>query len=393
MIDSDTIEKIKKIVSTNLRDDGWAELAHIGTLLNTNNINLKANGYKVKAFFEGLDNDFDVSIDDHTNLPLVKVKQSATIKTIEAEDSVKEIKTPLHLTKWANIYQKVAVESLSRLALSERWAYKTEDKNYPKPILAKYLKWTFVKLHREDKILFSNGYASFNTGLVDKFYKPIYAVFDKNKNFNKQPWHFVGFCVAGSSDIASRILANNFSDLPQRASYINSYDDVMYDYTLPVDVNWNHIILENIDRLPRVLLEQICSGAFCMKDIENLSHDEKEKYLSELRAFLEKNPMRLSLISNMMNMAVETAKSRVEWNYKTAIPVYYPTDDKVHLILPLSLNINEPEEISLALVMTKTPANRYRAVTIFTLDMAYSNARLITKPSSDWLIAETINLK
>ena len=55
--------------------------------------------------------------------------------------------------------------------------------------------------------------------------------------------------------------------------------------------------------------------------------------------------------------------------------------------------MNEPEEISLALVMTKTPAHRYRAVTIFTLDMAYSNARLITKPSSDWLIAETINMK
>ena len=103
--------------------------------------------------------------------------------------------------------------------------------------------------------------------------------------------------------------------------------------------------------------------------------------------------MRLSVISGIMNMAVERAKLRVERNYKTAIPVYYPTDDKVHLILPLSLNMNEPEEISLALVMTKTPAHRYRAVTIFTLDMAYSNARLITKPSSDWLIAETINMK
>lgn len=392
--DSDTIEKIKKIVSTNLRDDGWAELAHIGSLLNTNNINLKASGYKVKAFFEGLDNDFDVSIDTQTNLPLVKVKQSMEIKSPESKDSSnKGKKVPLHLTRWANIHQKTAVEALSCLALSERWAYKIEDKNYPKPILAKYLKWTFVKLYREDKILFSNGYASFNTGLVDKFYKPIYGVFDKNKIPNMQPWHFVGFCVAGSSDIASRILANNFSILPQRASYINSYDDVMYDYTLPVDINWNHIILENIDRLPKVLLEQICSGAFTMEEEGSLSHDRKDIYLSELRMFLEKNPMRLSYISSMLNMAVEIAKSRVEWNYKTAIPVYYPTDDKVHLILPLALNINEPEEISLALVMTKTPANRYRAVTIFTLDMAYSNARLITKPSSDWLIAEDINMK
>ena len=110
----------------------------------------------------------------------------------------------------------------------------------------------------------------------------------------------------------------------------------------------------------------------------------------ELRKFLEANPMKLSIISSMMGMAVETAKHRVAWNYKTAIPVYYPTDDSVHLILPLALNINEPDEISIALVMTKPPSGRYRAVTIFTLDMAYSNARLVTKPSSDWLIAESI---
>lgn len=95
----------------------------------------------------------------------------------------------------------------------------------------------------------------------------------------------------------------------------------------------------------------------------------------------------------MIDTALKIAKSRVAWNYKTAIPIYYPTDDKVHLILPLALNTRSPEEISLALVMTKTPSNRYRTVTIFTLDMAYSNARLITKPSSDWLIAANIDMK
>lgn len=303
-------------------------------------------------------------------------------------------KETLHLTKWANINQKAAIESLSIFALPERWTYKEENVDYPNPILAKYLKWTFVKILREDKILYANNrYAAFNTGLVDKFYKPIYAVFDKNKVPNKQPWHFVDFCVAGSSTLASRILADNFPKLPLRATYIKSYDDVMYDCSLPVDVNWEHIVLENIDRLPMVLLQQICHSAFDIKDVNRMPKEQKDCYMSELRNFLEKNPMRLSLISNMMNMAVEIAKLRVEWNYKTAIPVYYPTDDKVHLILPLALNINEPEEISLALVMTKTPANRYRAVTIFTLDMAYSNARLITKPSSDWLIVDSISME
>lgn len=44
--DPDTIEKIKELISANLREDGWAEMAHIGALLSANNINLKANGYK-----------------------------------------------------------------------------------------------------------------------------------------------------------------------------------------------------------------------------------------------------------------------------------------------------------------------------------------------------------
>ena len=62
--------------------------------------------------------------------------------------------------------------------------------------------------------------------------------------------------------------------------------------------------------------------------------------------------------------------------------------------LPMIIMVNEKGlAMSMRIVeaMTKTPSRRYRAVTIFTLDMAYSNARLVTKPSSDWLIAESIN--
>ena len=143
--------------------------------------------------------------------------------------------------------------------------------------------------------------------------------------------------------------------------------------------------------MPIELLRQVCSGSYEIKDPEMIQECDKQKYYDGLRAALGSDPQRLSLISSMMSMAVDTAKLRVAWNYKTAIPVYYPTDDSVHLILPLALNINEPEEVSIALVMTKTPSGRYRAVTIFTLDMAYSNARLVTKPSSDWLKTESIN--
>lgn len=391
-MNTESLLKIKEIVSLDMREDGWTPMSTIGLKLIASGIDIKNYGFaKLKPFFESLREHFVVGADEQSHLPLVKCNGIETQNSVSSfeKDPNSNKDEMIHLTQWANINQKSAIETLKNMALSERWTYSVEDEDYPNPILAKYLKWTFVKLKRENKILYSNDYAAFNTGLVDKFYKPIYAVFDKNK-FNKQPWHFIDFCVAGSSTVAARKLTDNFSRLPERASYIQNYDDVIYDTSLPVDVNWEHIILENIDRMPAELLRQVCLGSFDVLDPSQLNECDKPHYYEELRNVLEANPMRLSIISSMMSMAVETAKHRVEWNYKTAIPVYYPTDDSVHLILPLALNINEPDEISIALVMTKTPSGRYRAVTIFTLDMAYSNARLVTKPSSDWLIAESI---
>lgn len=394
-ITKNEIAKIKELVSLGKREDGWTPMASIGPKLNAIGINFKEYGFcKLKPFFESMSEYFIIDSDPITNLPIVKCNDE-TMKSIIKEDIVENEniakKKTIHLIEWANINMKTSVEALKSIALEEPWVFHSEDENYPSPILAQYLKWTFVKLMREDKILYANDYASFNTGLVDRFYKPIYAVFDKNR-YNKQPWHFIGFCVAGSRNTAARILSDNFSELPQRATYIQKYEDVIYDTNLPVDVNWEHIILDNINRLPIELLRQVCNGYYEIKDpTEMVQECDKQNYYDGLKAALGTDSQRLSLISSMMSMAVETAKLRVAWNYKTAIPVYYPTDDTVHLLLPLALNINEPEEVSIALVMKKTPSGRYRAVTIFTLDMAYSNARLVTKPSSDWLKTEYIN--
>ena len=383
------IQKIKDCVSSCRREDGWSKMANVGLCLNKKGINFKDLGYnRLKSLFDDLDDFFEVTMDE-SNLPLVRVKSTdGGTCQITAKSGVKDIT----LTRWANIELKKAIESLRKLALPEQWTFGEENEKYPSPILAKYLKWTFVKLMREDKILEENGFASFNTGLVDKFYKPIYAIFDKNKVRNKQPWHFVGFCVAGSSkSAAARILTDNFHELPKRAIYIQTCEDVMFNTALPIDVNWEHIILDNIDRLPLSLLHQTCQGFFEVRDPSLIPEDKQDEYYQSLRDHLENNHQVLSILSSMMNMAMEMAKQRVEWNYKTAIPIYYPTDDKVHLILPLALNITKPEEISIALVMKKTQAGRYRAVTIFTLDVAYNNARLVTKPSSDWLKVEPIN--
>jgi len=381
-MDRNTINKVKEIVDSAKREDGWTELATIGTLINANGINIRTHGYgKLKAFIEDMDDAFELSTDIGTGLPIVRVLSYSQNRPNNTHD--------ISLYQWAYINSNHAISKLEHDALHEEWNYGENTSDTPFPILKQYLKWTFVKLWRENKILYANNYAAFNTGLVDSYYKPIFAVFDRNRNQGQQQWHFIDFCVAGGSTPASRILSNNFSVLPHRAVYIRRYDDVMFDCSLPVDCNWEHILEDHIERIPNSLLQQVCSG-FDIKSTAEMNQQEEIEYYNSLKEHLSSSPDKLALLSSMMNMALELAKVRVEWNYKTAIPVYYPTTDSVNLILPLALNTRKPEQISLALVTTKTPANRYRGVTIFTLDMAYSNARLITKPSSDWLIPEKI---
>lgn len=82
--------------------------------------------------------------------------------------------------------------------------------------------------------------------------------------------------------------------------------------------------------------------------------------------------------------AVRKAVMRVSWNYRTAVPIYFPSQNKMSILLPLAFGATADAEI--ALVVERNPiSKRYTAPTILTLPTAYANARLVCKPESDWL--------
>ena len=89
-----------------------------------------------------------------------------------------------------------------------------------------------------------------------------------------------------------------------------------------------------------------------------------------------------------MTSALDTAMKRASWNYKTAIPQYYPTNNSTSLLLPLALK--DEQTIDLALVIEKQSSGNYLGHTVLPLSWAYSNARLITRPDSDWLSTDQI---
>src|SRR5579884_4253791 len=120
--------------------------------------------------------------------------------TMTDSSSTKGSERP-RLFHWAYLrHIPSTLNDLAELALPERWEFKDPavQQNRPKPILYSYLVHTFDRLEFEGKVQVSeNGnFAAFNTGLVDRRYEPIYALF-RRQDDPRAPWQLVEFCTAG----------------------------------------------------------------------------------------------------------------------------------------------------------------------------------------------------
>ncbi len=189
----------------------------------------------------------------------------------------------------------------------------------------------------------------FNTGLITPDEKEIFAVFHKHNQSGQNErvcdWYFRGFYDSYASEV-TRYRPN----LPRLATYIRDASDLVLDTSFDIDVNIGHILddPDNQSRLPELI----------------------------------RNNRTLALAA--IEGATKFLKQKVVRNYKTAIPQWYAPDARIQLLLPLCLV--SPERADLALVADKDSAGRvYRIRTALRMDMAYSNARLITRPDREWL--------
>ncbi len=231
---------------------------------------------------------------------------------------------------------------LVELAEQERWDYQYSANEHHKQILYNFLQHTYIRLAEENKIIISdNGQAiTFNTGLVTPTQEPIYCLCSPNRNEGAtQNWHFQNWTRRGENTLAQ------FSILPEMAHYFDDPTLLVFDSRKELRVNIEHIVADNKDRFPEPY-----------KSMENYA------------------------VQTFIKGAVDNAQERVKRNYKTAVPQYYR--GSIQLLLPLCLG--NPEQADLAIVAENMGAF-YRASTCLTLDMAYNNARQITKPDRAWL--------
>jgi hypothetical protein len=266
-------------------------------------------------------------------------------------------------------------------------------------VLDSYLKYTFYRLQREDsrnrerKIVESasgrSAWAAFNTGLVDRLYEPIYALFERNERSKRQPWKFYDFCVPGQGP-AGKKLTQYFNPLPEPAKYFNGTSDMLLDTSEKPHLDIPHIVLDGIqrDRYPAAFLADHTPAGFRWRDITLLSKHERKSYLSAYRDAVENDSRCYRDFKRRIEDATELALKRTRWNFKTAIPQYYPRFDEMSFLLPLA--IHNDEVVDVALVISRNQSGSYQGSTVLPLDWAYKNARLVCRPDSDWLTPEEI---
>ena len=410
-------------------EEGWVNLASLGALLKENGVDAKQLGFpKMRPFLEQFPELLELKHEPTASgkawVAYARLREDerregdGKAEKSAAKPHAPRANLPEHRTLeskfpnkdswlfyWARI-PNLKIKELAEKALAEKWYYGTANaadaENYP--ILKNYLAYTFKRLVFEDKILYGDvsdaghageEYAAFNTGLVDQKYEYIYALFKKNTMSPQPYWYLLDFVVAGEQ--SGKTLARLFYPLPKRADYFeNQFRNMVYDTSTQLLCDYTHIIVERIGRFPLRFLQENCPPN--MLDIDGIKLEEvypkhakdseRKRYFEQLGERIRNTPMVLNNLKNRLEAAIHLTLKRVEWNYKTAIPVYFPTRNLCSLLLPLCLS--EEGQVDLALVVEPLQSGAYQGQTVLPLDLAYNNSRLLTRPDSDWLRPDSI---
>lgn len=253
--------------------------------------------------------------------------------------------TPLESADLGRLAWEETLSSLAELAESEEWTGSSPT-GRPLPILDSFLRYTYRRLVMEDKIAVTPDaeHATFNTGLLTPHAEEVFGFFTRNQHHAAQRWYFMGWVTESNRDIL-----RNFDEPPQMAEYVTSASELVYDWRRELKLAYDHILGDNIDRFPVEMVQQ---------------------------------PLRAR---QALDSAINLTLRRVRRNHKLVIPQWYPKLGEAGAQFLMPLDLTGDGAADLALVVSAVGDRAYRGHTVLTLDMAYTNARLVARPDSDWL--------
>ena len=306
----------------------------------------------------------------------------------ERPDPIRDLAQLTEIGTWDQ-----ALGTLATAAAPERWNYPGEGvgKASRYGILREYLSATLARVRAGGRLATSEdgSLAAFDTGLMTPMDEELYAVLSPTDT--DIPWHLDGFATAGAGELGSRLVAS-LSELPARATYLASVDDVaLRDGALTV-ADYRSLLGDGLTRLPQGFLSAQLDGTDAAHELDGLSRattpQGRRDALRRLSRAITGEPGRYRRICRAIDDAIDLAQRRARQSYRLVAPAYDAARDRMVLLLPLALV--DDARTDCALVLELMPSGAYQAARVTTLAHAYAAARVVSREMPGWLSPEDV---
>lgn len=277
------------------------------------------------------------------------------------------------VTEW-----EYKLQQLASIAEPERWKYLHVPTDKPLPVLDSYVRHTFIRVSSQEKVFESDRFACFNTGLLTPSQEEIFGLFDVADKFDpaqglsktNKKWFFKGWARAGDRSLTA------FSELPTLATYWDNPGDLIFDPSLQVQLNVDHIIRDNLSRFPEEM-----GGKVNADGVPTDFHEGQDEDESDIASSPAAEPAVIPLaLRNALDGAMKHSIRLAQRSYRMAVPQFH--HGNIQLLLPLYLRTADRADLALTL---ERHGSWYRAATVLYPDWAYRHARLLARPNSEWL--------
>lgn len=303
-------------------------------------------------------------------------------------DPVRDLAQFMEIGTW-----EAALGTLATAAAPEKWNYPGEGvgKAGRYGVLRDYLASTLVRVRATDALALSadGSLAAFDTGLSTPMDEELYAVLSPTGA--DIPWHLDGFATAGSGELGARLSAT-LPQLPARASYLESIDDIVLRPEAMVIPDYRSLLSAGLDRLPQGFVSQLVAGTGAEALLAGLSEAQAPAAhthaMRDLARAIADEPGRFRRACRALEDAIELSRTHARRSYRHVAPAYDAARNRMLLLLPLALVDDAHADCALALELM--PSGAYQAASVVSLSRAYACARVVSAETPAWLAAADV---
>ena len=314
--------------------------------------------------------------------------QLSGARASDTADPVRDLAQFMEIGTWEG-----TLGTLATAAAPEKWNYPGEGvgKANRYGALRDYLASTLARVRAMGALAVAadGSLAAFDTGLATPMDEELYAVLSPTGT--DIPWRLDGFATAGSGELGARLSAT-LPQLPARASYLESIDDVAMRASAMVIPDYRSLLSADLDRLPRGFLSQLVAGSDAEPLLGSLGQAQAPadhaRAVKALARAIADEPGRYRRACRALEDAIALSRARAQRSYRHVAPAYDAARDRMLLLLPLALV--DDAHVDCALALELMPSGAYQATSVVSPSRAYACARVVSAETPAWLAAADV---